>query len=235
MFLLQKLISRLLVPVPLILLAAIAGAILLAKGSHARHARTRRAGIILLSGALVFLWAAAGAPLSNAFLWTLEGRYSPLETLPADMEPREPSEPEPGPEPDPQPEAIVVLGGGYAGAGEISSAEMGRDAAVELGLEEERITIYPEPRNTGEEAATVAEAYGEIHVILLTSASHMPRSVYLFEHQGLQVTPAPTDFRAADRDYSPWGLFPGASALSNTERAWYEYMGLAWARITLSG
>ena len=37
--------------------------------------------------------------------------------------------------------------------------------------------------------------------------------------------------RAANRDYSPWSLLPGSGAFGNTERAWYEFMGLVWERM----
>ena len=59
----------------------------------------------------------------------------------------------------------------------------------------------------------------------------MPRAKYLFERAGVSAVAAPTDFRAANRDYSPWSLLPGSGAFGNTERAWYEFMGLVWERV----
>ena len=59
-------------------------------------------------------------------------------------------------------------------------------------------------RNTAEEAIEVATLLrrhrmgdpGDApHVLLVTSAYHMPHAVVLFERQGLHITPVPIDFR----------------------------------------
>lgn len=270
MFVLEKLVSRLLFPVPLTVGALLAGlAAILAAKRTSRPRAVKRIGVGLLTAATVFLWLAATPPIADAFLWSLERRYAPEPELPETVE------------------YIVVLGSGhseheelgvwhslggaararvaeglrlsrgntasvvftgYEGGGEIATARMGRDAAVELGLDPERARVYPDPRNTDEEAKAVAdmlaarrsdgsgdprvEASGaHPRVALVTSASHMPRAVYLFERAGVPVAPMPTDYRGVPGGYSPWNLFPGAGALRNTERAWYEYMGLAWARV----
>lgn len=245
MFLLQKLVSRLVFPVPIGLILGVLGVVLVW-----RSQRFRRLGIGLVAGALAFGWLLSTAPVSDTLLWSLEGRHMPVSEVPEEAG------------------LIVVLGGGhveregfgpsvslsqasrarvvegvrlaglselpvaftgYEGAGEVSSAEMGRAAAVELGLAGERAVTFPGPRNTAEEASTIAEHYGRETVLLVTSAGHMPRALYLFERAGVKAVPAPTDFRAGDRNYSPWSLFPSAAALANTERAWYEMLGLVWA------
>ena len=146
-------------------------------------------------------------------------------------------------------EATVVFSG-YEGAGERATARVARDAAVELGLDPDRTRVLPEPRNTAEEAEALARflegvsagaavgsaaipgaAAADAPVALVTTASHMHRALHFAERAGLRVRPAPTDYRAVPARRSLWGFFPSAGALSNTERAWYEYMGLVWARI----
>ena len=307
MFVLQKLLSRLLFPVPLTLIVGAVGLLVIARaraapavrngkapgeaGGRAEVSWPRRLGFALSGAALVFLWLASTAPLSDALLWSLEGRHPPVAQSSArsggpDTAHSDDNPARLGPETGlAEAELIVVLGAGhaeregfgpwaslgesararviegvrlarrfelpllftgYAGVGEVSTAAMNARAAEELGVDPERIRVNSEPRNTAEEAAAVAaavagrprsrrttapERVGSTTVILVTSASHMPRSVYLFEREGVAVIPAPADFRAAGRDYSAWGLLPSASALRNTERAWYEYLGLAWARL----
>ncbi len=66
---------------------------------------------------------------------------------------------------------------------------------------------------------------------------HMPRSLALFEQQGLQVTPAPTDFLVSQAEWeSLWTgdirsqlihLLPNAEYLAYTTRALKEYIGIA--------
>lgn len=258
MFLLQKLLSRLLFPVPLTLIALAVGlsAIMWARRSR-RPRAVFRTGLGLVAAGGVFLLLAASPPVADAFLWSLERRYLPSEELPGGVS------------------HIVVLGSGHAehealsawqrlgrsaharvgeavrlsrgneatvvfsgyeGGGKTATARVARDAAVELGLDPGRTRVLPEPRNTAEEAEAAArmlEEAGEAGapVALVTSASHMHRALYHAERVGLRVRPAPTDYRAVPARRTPWGLFLSAGALSNTERAWYEYMGLVWARI----
>jgi len=51
----------------------------------------------------------------------------------------------------------TVIFSGYAGSGEIPTALVARDAAVELGLDPDRTRVLTEPRNTAEEAVAIAE------------------------------------------------------------------------------
>ena len=47
----------------------------------------------------------------------------------------------------------------------------------------------------------IADEAGINKILLVTSAAHMPRSVKLFEAQGFEVIPAPTDFRVTEADW----------------------------------
>lgn len=68
---------------------------------------------------------------------------------------------------------------------------------------------------------------GITRVALVTHAWHMPRSVTVFEQQGLQVTPAPTAYSTRAHpvllDY-----VPSAGALNNTRKALHELLGRLW-------
>lgn len=90
-------------------------------------------------------------------------------------------------------------------------------------------------RNAAEEAAAVAallrqhgisEADSAPHVLLVTAAFHMPRSVTLFERQALRVTPFPVDFRQdVARRASVRDLVPSGQALFEIETALRELYG----------
>jgi len=98
---------------------------------------------------------------------------------------------------------------------------------VRLGMERGRILEEGESRNTWENALFVGKTYGAKRVILVTSAYHMPRSVWCFERNGIAVVPAPADFRA-DRGASLViaDLLPSMHALEESYLALHEYLGI---------
>ncbi|MEE9555831.1 MAG: ElyC/SanA/YdcF family protein, partial [Candidatus Adiutricales bacterium] len=86
---------------------------------------------------------------------------------------------------------------------------------------------------TKDQARIIKKIVGSERVILVTSASHMPRSMALFEKQGMRPIPAPTNFLAVKRSEKRKlkDFLPTAGAAFKTERAFHEYLGLAWAKI----
>ncbi len=108
-----------------------------------------------------------------------------------------------------------------------------------LGVPAEAIWLENESLNTYENAVfcrKILEEKGIHRVILVTSASHMPRSVALFEKQGIEVIPAPTDFSVTQADWQRLthpnlpslliSLMPTVDNLSTTTRAAKEYLGI---------
>jgi uncharacterized SAM-binding protein YcdF (DUF218 family) len=83
--------------------------------------------------------------------------------------------------------------------------------------------------NTKFSARILREA-GVEKIYLVTSASHMRRSVATFESAGFEVIPAPTDIPG------PLGpvlndFLPRASALHHSSQALYEWIGLVWYHV----
>lgn len=103
-------------------------------------------------------------------------------------------------------------------------AQMMAQAAIELGVDAQRIIQFPLARDTLEEAQYAAWALGDETFRLVTSATHMPRAVSIFKAKGLNVEPAPTDFIARD-DF--WWRF-SADNVTASQRAIHEYVGRLW-------
>lgn len=108
-----------------------------------------------------------------------------------------------------------------------------------MGVPQEAIVLQPKSQNTYEDAAFTAEMLHEMgieRVILVTSAMHMPRSVGLFQKQGIEVIPAPADYSVTEASWANLmslqpesflvNILPNASALSATTNALKEYIGM---------
>lgn len=119
--------------------------------------------------------------------------------------------------------------------------DVNRLDAVALGVAPERILTTGPVRNTADEAEAVAallrqqqvgDAGAAPHVLLVTSAYHIPRAVRLFERAGLRVTPFPVDFRQdAALRLTLVDLLPSARALGETETALREVYGRVVYRV----
>ena len=113
-----------------------------------------------------------------------------------------------------------------------------------VGIPEEAIWLESESLNTYENAIYSRQFLsqkGINRILLVTSAYHMPRSVYFFEKEGFEVIPAPTDFIVTDRSWQQlwepnWPvqilrIFPSAGNIELTTIALKEYIGLTVYRI----
>ena len=124
----------------------------------------------------------------------------------------------------------LLLSGG--GGHDVSAARIMAETAKSLGVPEEDLVLETSSRDTGDQAELVREYVGDDPFLLVTSASHMPRSLYLFRQQGLHPIPAPAHFmnETAERKVA-WDFFPSHEDIAKAQRAVYEYMGLIWARL----
>ncbi len=67
------------------------------------------------------------------------------------------------------------------------------------------------------------------HIILVTSAAHMPRAAATFRKAGFEVEAAPADFMTGwDEESSVFDWVPASGALANSEFAIHEWIGI-WA------
>lgn len=125
----------------------------------------------------------------------------------------------------------LLLSGGGA-FNHVSEAQGMAEVAIALGVDEGDLVLETASRDTKDQVRLIKRIVGRDGFILVTSASHMPRSVALFRKQGMRPIPAPADHRVKKRRVRhPGDFFPGAAPLRKSERAFYEYLGLTWARL----
>jgi uncharacterized SAM-binding protein YcdF (DUF218 family) len=119
-----------------------------------------------------------------------------------------------------------IITSGYAMHDRLSDAYKASRLLIEAGVKPEDIMIQEDVKDTREEAERMKERVGDRPFLLVTSAYHMPRSMLLFQKEGLAPIAAPADFNDRGED-SIWSLFQ-ARHLQKTERAFHEYIGLLW-------
>jgi len=105
---------------------------------------------------------------------------------------------------------------------------------LKFGVPEKSAFAETAADNSWENAAymrKILEARGVRRVVLVTSAWHMPRSVWCFESHGFEVIPAPTDFLTEQESYDLRSYLPRWNVLSDSGQAMHEYLGLLWYRL----
>ena len=126
----------------------------------------------------------------------------------------------------------LVLSGVPAADGFPATSQIMGEIAEELGVSGQDMILETHSSDTEEEAQLIAPIVGQAPFILVTEASHMPRAMALFRKQGTHPIADPTDFRTSpDESMGLPELIPDAEDLRGSERAVYEYLGLAWAKV----
>jgi len=115
-----------------------------------------------------------------------------------------------------------------------SLMEMMGVPAGDMWLESESLNTYDNAVYSRE----ILKSKGLADILLVTSASHMPRAVKLFQAQGFNVTPMPADYTVTREAWDQLthgsvesqilNLIPGANDLSLTTRMLKEYIGMVY-------
>lgn len=77
-------------------------------------------------------------------------------------------------------------------------------------------------------AVEILRSKGISKVALVTEAYHMFRAERCFLKQGIEVVPAPCEFRSGEFELSPHTFLPGATAIRHNEHALHEWLGYVW-------
>ncbi len=230
--------------------------------------RHRRFRMVLAVSGLVVLYLASNRWVAYSLAQSLEWRYLPPEKLPAVkaiVVLGGGTESQQYPRPDVEVNAagdrilyaaklyragvapVLLLSGGSITWQDGDSGTPAEDMAVilrEIGVPDSALWLQNRSQNTHEDAIYSAEMLkkaGISEIVLVTSAAHMPRSVALFEHEGLQVIPAPVDFTVTREGWQnlidgDWqakliSFIPNASSLGLTTNVMKEYLGIWMYRL----
>ncbi|MDD3476052.1 MAG: ElyC/SanA/YdcF family protein [Sulfurimonas sp.] len=118
---------------------------------------------------------------------------------------------------------------GYEGDTNTSNAQMNANLAMALGVNKDDIIIGKEPKDTMEEAYFTKNIVGEDTFVLVTSATHMPRSMELFKSLGLNPIAAPSAFYK--KEFDGYMKVPNVYSLQNSQMAMHEYIGILWNKL----
>ena len=101
-------------------------------------------------------------------------------------------------------------------------------AAISLGIDPDRIVLSEQVRDTEDESLAVRAMVGDAPLALVTTGWHMPRSMALFRHAGLEPLACPTDL-LTHRDKWHWpDLLWDVPSLERSTAATRECLGYAW-------
>ena len=250
LFTLKKLVGGLLLPLPLLLLLMALGLCLL------WFTRRQKTGRILLSLSWLGLLLLSLQPVADRLLAPLEDHYPTYQdrrtdiayvvvlgggytfnpqwapssnlinnSLPRVTEGIRQYRNHPG--------ARLVFTGAAAKGNPVSSAAAAAGVAQSLGVPAGDIITLDKPRDTRQEAASVAALVGKAPFLLVTSANHLPRAMRFFQAQGLSPIPVPANQLAITSPLNMWErILPSPLWLGHSERAWYETLGRGWQWLT---
>jgi uncharacterized SAM-binding protein YcdF (DUF218 family) len=126
----------------------------------------------------------------------------------------------------------ILFSGGDASIfeeGPVEAVEMKR-LAMRLGVLEDAILLETQSRTTYEGAVAVKAMLGGKSVLLVTSASHIPRALGLFRKQGVDATPYPCGYisrhRSGTANLSVLDFFPQVEALKINTQMISEMVGI---------
>jgi uncharacterized SAM-binding protein YcdF (DUF218 family) len=241
MFILKKIISCFLYPLPLSLWISFLGLYLL------WFTTKQKTGKILVSVGVIILTLFSCSIIANKLLQPLEKKYDSFEMKGSSSVSKI--------EDESAIKYVVVLGGSlgrlmegiriyrkYPGVKLILSggrvfdpvpeADTMARVAMEIGVPENDIILESKSKDTKDQAKIIKSIIGSEPFVLVTSASHMPRSMAMFRKLGMSPIPSPIGHCVkGGQGSSPHSFFPGTGNLRKAELAVHEYLGLTWSKL----
>ena len=134
---------------------------------------------------------------------------------------------------------LIILAGGriqWFGGGNSEAKDMASILEL-MGIPPNAVILEPKSLNTYQNAfytKEILQAKGINHILLVTSAMHMPRSLAIFKKQGINAIPAPTDFLVSKQELSEpnysiesqiLSFIPKTGNIDLTTQVMKEYIG----------
>ena len=128
---------------------------------------------------------------------------------------------------------IVFTRGKYPWSVGKPEGEYLKELAISYGIPENNIILTENVENTDQEAKAVKKLFPEKNtkLILVTSASHMPRALKVFQAADLEVIEYPVDFKSNSNNFTLIDLIPSAGAFSGTSYFVREIIGRIYYKI----
>ena len=124
----------------------------------------------------------------------------------------------------------VLLSGGQVFSYTGTEADIEYRLLKGAGVDEKFLLKENKSRNTVENARftkRVCESRGFNKVVLVTSGYHLPRAVLIFEREGMDVIPYPTDYKTSKEFVvNAFAFTPSITSLHNSAIAIREYLGI---------
>lgn len=249
LFFLKKLISAFLLPLPIALALIIIGLFLLLSQCF-------KPGLwFIISGTLILLVFSFN-PVPMLLLRNLESHYPPLVSPPARINTivvlgggvRGKSDFSPSQQLssaslarliegirlfkqlNPSSKNTLMLSGGPV-LSNPSSAKIMREMAIKMGINAHQIQLETISKDTYQEALGLQPILKNKKFILVTSATHMPRAMAIFQKQGLHPIAAPTQFLNESNRRNIKNYAPNSADLLDADIALHEYIGMLWGKI----
>jgi len=244
LFIVKKIISMLLMPLSV-------GLILILIALYFLYKKNLKMSRIFMLSSLVWIAVMSYTPFSEMLLSPLESQYPALEEFPKDIgyvmvlgsghttNEKLPMTSQMGRSAMfrlsegirilHQLDDAKLIVSGYSGMDPTPHALMQKKMALLLGVREDQIIARYAPKDTKEEAIDVKSILNNQDFILVTSASHMPRAMSIFNGEGLYPYAAPTYHLA--KHSSDKIFIPDSVGLMKSEAAMHEYVGKLWLEI----
>ena len=128
---------------------------------------------------------------------------------------------------------LVLTGGKLPWSVGKPEGEYLRDIAEKLGVPSDIILLTEDVQNTDQEAKAVAKLLNKDvpNIILVTSASHMPRAQKVFEAVDIVVSPFPVDFLSEADKTTIIDFMPNALAFRDTSFFVREIIGRLYYKL----
>jgi uncharacterized SAM-binding protein YcdF (DUF218 family) len=127
--------------------------------------------------------------------------------------------------------STVIISMPGSSMSEAAKLDMARRHMAAFGLPAQLVTIVANARNTDEEMTAFDQRAQRRGLILVSSASHMPRIMRIAQGSRRPVHPAPAGYMCGDQPFTILELVPSADALQEVNRAVYERLGLIEASL----
>ncbi len=130
------------------------------------------------------------------------------------------------------PQSKLILSG-FPGKDPVSNAEVMYQTALLMGVDALSMDTIPQPENTRQEAMAYLQKFGNQNpLIIVSTATHIPRAMIWFRKAGLNPIPAPThhSIKKSPTALNIWWL-PSPENINLTDRAIYEYAGIIQAKL----